>query len=254
MIWTEKRSSFFLTPWIGCPDGGVSVTGSYPAQNGLARARDPDARQIGSQTAAGALDAMTNGAVGAKDSFAVHGIAARRVGRGGSGERAQVCQDLPGFSILHARVRRHLGAGHPLLDGLEKTRVGPARGPDLRDVWSADASRVHTVAVRTAGAIKPHPAADGVGVSFKRVLCRGILGGRKAHGRRAHDCNGEHREYPSHKRLLSTEACLYNLCEGARYKNKKALQSKHLRAPIGQPVLPVQDLACILDHSGSSQG
>src|SRR2546428_6721018 len=81
-----------------------------PLPNGLARARDPDARQIGSPTAAGALDAMTNRAAGAKDPFAVHGIAARRVGRGWSGPPALICQDMPSVRRLAAPVSTSSGA------------------------------------------------------------------------------------------------------------------------------------------------
>src|SRR5207302_5771221 len=53
-----------------------------PQQDSLARARDADARQVGSQASADSVHPMTTGAVRAKDSFAVHGIAARRIGRG----------------------------------------------------------------------------------------------------------------------------------------------------------------------------
>src|SRR5256712_2153940 len=94
-----------------------------PPQNGLARARHPDARQIGSQTAAGAPYAVTNSAVGAEDSFAVHGIAPPRGRSGGEAATGARSQDLPGFSILPAPGRRHLRAGHPPPDLLEKTRV-----------------------------------------------------------------------------------------------------------------------------------
>src|SRR5437016_3777171 len=124
-------------------ESGAEAFGAAPdpPQNGLARARDPDARQIGSQTAAGALDAMTNGAVGAKDSFAVHGIAARRVGRGGSGQRAQV------------RSEEHTSE----LQSLTKLvcRPPPEKKTTTRPAPSTSADAVPAAAEAAAGALVP---------------------------------------------------------------------------------------------------
>src|SRR2546427_765646 len=72
----------------------------------------------------------------------------------------------------------------------------PRRGPRRR------APRVHTMAVCAAGAIEHHPATDGVRISFKRVLCRRPLGGKKAPAHHAQHRDREHQAKPSHKRLL----------------------------------------------------
>src|SRR6266850_3071252 len=180
-----------------------------PQQDSLARARDSDARQVGSQTSAGPIHPVTTGTVRAIDFFTVHGIAARRIGRGGRRQRAQVCENLPTLSVLDARVGRHLGPRNALFNRLEETRVGSARRPDLRDVGSADASRVHAVTVGTARAIETHAAADGVRIAFKRVLCRRALGSEKAAGHAQHR-DREQRARPSHKYFLHAMPCLYN--------------------------------------------
>ena len=103
------------------PVCGVSVTGSNPGRTlrrrGESAARsssrdrgDADARQVGPEASAGAIHPMTTGAVRRERSFAVLGVAARRIGRGGRGQRTQVGEDLPRFSVDDARVGRHLGA------------------------------------------------------------------------------------------------------------------------------------------------
>ena len=194
---------------------------------------------------------MATGAVRPKDLFAIHGIAARRIGRGGRGQRAQVCEDLPRLSVLDARVGRHLGARHALFNRLEKTRVGSARRPDLRDIGRADAPRVHAVAVCTARAIKTHPAADGVRVPFERVLCRWVLGGEKVAADHAQHPDREHRARPSHTRFL-LQWRVYTTSGGAALgkKNKDVCG----RSAMLRPVLRVRCLAYILCHSGPSQG
>src|SRR5262249_35570051 len=83
-----------------------------PQSNSLARARNSDARQVGSQPSADALHPMTTGAVRAKDSFSIHSISARRISRGGSGQRPQVCENLPRLGVLDAWVGGHLGPRH----------------------------------------------------------------------------------------------------------------------------------------------
>src|SRR5947208_742997 len=150
---------------------------------------------------------MTTRATGAKDLFAVLRVAARRPGRGGGGQRAQVREELPGLLVVHARVGRHLGVRHAPLNGLEQTIVAPARRPHLRDVRSTDATRVHAVTVRAAAPEQAHSVFDGVRVALEGILRWGILilSGEAAAGHAEHR-DRQHRARPCHTRLLSREA------------------------------------------------
>ena len=130
-------------------------------------------------------------------------FAARRIGRGRRGQRAQVREDLPRFVIEDARVGRHLGARDAVFDRLEQTIVGPARRPHLRDVGPADAARVHAVAIRAAPAKQTHAGADGVRVAFEGILRRQILGGEETAAEHAQHRDCQHRSRPRHTRLLA---------------------------------------------------
>ena len=66
----------------------------------VARSRDADARQVGTQPSARAVDAMTAGALRAEDPLAVLGVAARRIGRRRGRQRAQVGEDLPDLVVV----------------------------------------------------------------------------------------------------------------------------------------------------------
>src|SRR5207253_3965959 len=95
-----------------------------------------DARQLGTELPAAAVDHMTRAARGLKDPLAVVAVAGRWRGGSRRSHRAHVSEHLPDLAVRHAqRVGgRHVGAGYAVADGVEDAVVGDARCPEAGQI------------------------------------------------------------------------------------------------------------------------
>src|SRR5262245_11310080 len=71
-------------------------------------------------------------------------------------------------------MRRHLGIRDAVADRAEERRIRASSGPHLRDVRSANAARVHAVAVGAAHTVGTHAGGNRVGIALERILRRWI--------------------------------------------------------------------------------
>jgi hypothetical protein len=149
------------------------------ANERAARTREADARQIGTEPAAGAGHAMARRALLREQAAAVLDVADRVLGRRGGAQVSQIRDDLQDVVVRRSvPLRRHLGAGHAFANRVEQPLVGHAGGEDRVEIRSAIAARVETVTVATADAIQRHARADRVPVSEMWIAGRGMPGGR----------------------------------------------------------------------------